>query len=161
MSGIRIRKATLQDLPVLIHHRRRMFEDMPRRYSAEEYAAHDREYRRWAKRLMSKGELVAWIAETAGGAAVAGGAVWLQERQPRPGKPAHKAPYLLSMYTEREFRGRGLASRIVKEAMRWSRKNGYTFMTLHASTQGRSVYKKLQWERTWEMQFILKKKRST
>jgi GNAT superfamily N-acetyltransferase len=161
MSGIRIRQATLRDLDTLVRHRRRMFEEM-QPFSEEEHAIGDREYRRWARRLMSRGELVAWVAETASGTPVAGGAVWLQERQPRPGKRAAKAPYLLSMYTEREFRGRGLASRIVREAMAWSRRNGYAFMTLHASAQGRSVYKKLQWERTWEMRVLLKKmKRST
>jgi GNAT superfamily N-acetyltransferase len=122
MSPLRIRRATFRDLDVLVHHRRRMFEDMPRPYTPDEHAVHDREYRRWAKRLMARGEFVAWIAETKEGAPVAGGAVWLQERQPRPGQRASKVPYLLSMYTEPEFRGRGLATRIVKEAMRWAKR---------------------------------------
>jgi len=154
--GFRIRQATLRDLDLLVRHRRRMFEDMRQPFTEEEHAAGDREYRRWARRLMSKGEFVAWIAETAAGTPVAGGAVWLQERQPRPGMPAHKAPYLLSMYTEPKFRGRGLASRIVKEAARWSKRKGYASMTLHASKQGRRVYTRLRWERTWEMRFRLR-----
>src|SRR6185503_18042572 len=91
MSGIRIRTATLRDLDVLVRQRRRMFEEM-RPYSEEEHAVGDREYRRWAKRLMANGDFVAWIAETGAGAAVAGGAIWLQERQPRPGLAAHKIP---------------------------------------------------------------------
>src|SRR6185295_12702134 len=63
MSGIRIRPATLRDLDVLVRQRRRMFEEM-RPYSEEEHAVGDREYRRWAKRLMANGDFVAWIAET-------------------------------------------------------------------------------------------------
>jgi GNAT superfamily N-acetyltransferase len=156
MSGFRVRRATLRGLDVLVHHRRRMFEDLPGRYSRTEHAVHDREYRRWVKRLLPKGEFVGWIAETRGGAPVAGGAVWLQERQPRPGEAAAKVPYLLSMYTEPEFRGRGLATRIVKEAMRWSKRGGHRFMTLHASKQGRRVYTRLRWERTWEMRVRLR-----
>jgi len=59
------------------------------------------------------------------------------------------------MYTEPKFRGRGLATRIVNEAMRWSKRNGHAVMTLHASKQGRSVYSRLRWERTWEMRVRL------
>jgi GNAT superfamily N-acetyltransferase len=158
MSGIRIRRATLRDLDLLVHQRRRMFEDMGLEFSAEDWAIGDREYRRWVKRLMPKGEFVGWIAVTSKGEPAAGGAVWLQDRQPRPGLPAIKAPYLLSMYTERGYRGRGLASRIVKESIRWSKAQGYPYMTLHASKEGRRVYKRLRWKRTWEMGFSLKRK---
>ena len=128
---------------------------MPRRHSPEEHAVHDRDYRRWVKRLLPKGEFVAWIVETSGGAPAAGGAVWLQERQPRPGQRSARIPYLLSMYTEPEFRGRGLATWIVKEAMSWSKRQGHRSMTLHASKQGRGVYTRLRWERTWEMRVQL------
>jgi len=156
MSPLLIRRATTRDLDVLVHHRRRMFEDMGRPYTPDEHAVHDREYRRWAKRLMSKGEFVAWIAGMNGGAPAASGAIWLQERQPRPGQTDCRVPYLLSMYTEPDFRGRGLATRIVKEAMRWAKREGHRFMTLHASKQGRGVYSRLHWERTWEMHVKLR-----
>jgi len=158
VAAIRIRRATLRDLEVLVRHRRRMFEDMGRRHTAKDWEIGDREYRRWVKRLMSKGEFVGWIAVTPEGEPVAGGAVWLQERQPRPGHGPIKAPYLLSMYTERAFRGRGLASRIVRESMRWSKKQGFPYMTLHASTEGRRVYKKLRFTRSWEMGISFKRK---
>jgi GNAT superfamily N-acetyltransferase len=155
MSRLRIRRTTLRDLDVLVRQRRGMFESM-QSFSPEEHAVGDREYRRWAKRLMSKRGFVGWIAETAAGRPVAGGAVWLREHLPRPGKAAQKIPYLISMYTEPEFRGRGLASRIVKEAMHWSQRNGHAVMTLHASKQGRRVYSRLHWERTWEMRVRLR-----
>jgi len=155
MGAIRIREATLHDLDLLVRQRRGMFEAM-QPFSPEEHEIGDREYRRWAKRLMSSGDFVGWIAETLAGRPVAGGAVWMREQQPRPGKAAFKIPYLLSMYTEPKFRGRGLATRIVREAMRWSRKNGHAVMTLHASKQGRGVYSRLRWERTWEMRIKLR-----
>jgi GNAT superfamily N-acetyltransferase len=157
MAGFRVRRAALEDLDVLVAQRRRMFEDMGG-FGAEEHAVGDREYRRWVRRLMPKGEFVAWIVE-AGGRAVAGGAVWLQERQPRPGRAAQKAPYLLSMFTEPPFRGRGLASMIVRTAARWAAREGYDFMTLHGSREGRRVYAKLGWKRTWEMRLSLKRGR--
>jgi GNAT superfamily N-acetyltransferase len=61
----------------------------------------------------------------------------------------------MSMYTEPEFRRKGFATLIVKEAMSWARRNGYARMSLHASKAGRSVYDKLGWERSWEMRVDL------
>jgi hypothetical protein len=43
----------------------------------------------------------------------------------------------------------------VKEAMKWAKRNGYSKMTLHASSAGRKVYTKLGWKRTWEMEASL------
>jgi GNAT superfamily N-acetyltransferase len=150
MRGIRIRRATLRDLDILVMQRRQMFEEMSP-FTQTEHAVGDREYRRWVRRLLPRGSFVAWIGWSPSDAPVAGGAVWLVDRQPRPGRPAHQAPYLLSMYTDPAFRGRGIASRIVKEAMRWAKLHGYSYMTLHASRQGRRLYSKLKWKRTWEM----------
>ena len=36
---------------------------------------------------------------------------------------------------------------IVKEAMGWAKRNGYSKITLHASPAGRKVYAKLGWKR--------------
>jgi len=60
-------------------------------------------------------------------------------------------PYVLSMYTEPEFRGRGVASRIVREMMRRSRARGFGRIVLHASRFGRSVYERLGFESGSEM----------
>src|SRR5262245_13318246 len=146
---ISVRRARLADLDVLVAHRRGMFEAMGQR-DAKLLAQHDRDFRRWLRPRLKRGEYVGFIAE-AGNRPVAGGSVWLQEHQPRPGFPGGKLPYLLSVFTEPEFRGRGLASKITKAAMAWSREQGYRTMTLHASRMGRRVYQKLGWERTWEM----------
>jgi GNAT superfamily N-acetyltransferase len=84
---------------------------------------------------------------------VAGGAIWLRETPPRLNFRGGKIPYLLSFYTEPGYRERGLATLIVKEAMKWARARGYPWMTLHASPAGRRVYEKLGWEGTTEMRY--------
>ncbi|MBI4393558.1 MAG: GNAT family N-acetyltransferase [Euryarchaeota archaeon] len=139
MGRYTIRRATLKDLETLVAQRRGMFHDMGD-YSKRELDEADPVYRRWAASRMKRGKLVAFIAETADGAAVGGGCVWLQERQPRPGWPGGTIPYLLSMYTEPDHRRKALASRIVKGAITWCKENGYRRLTLHASKQGRGVY---------------------
>jgi GNAT superfamily N-acetyltransferase len=145
----RIRAATSADLTILVRHRRAMFEEMGEKNKAA-LARHDRDYRQWARTRLRRRELAGFIVET-GGAPVASGCVWLQERQPRPGGDGRAVPYLLSMFTDTKHRGHGLATRIVKAAHAWCRKHGHGTISLHASKMGRNVYLKLGYKRTWEM----------
>ncbi len=146
---IKIRRASTRDIDILIDQRRRMFEDL-HHWSDSEHEIGDRTYRRWALDLMRRKLFAGFIAFLEG-SPVAGGCVWLREIQPRPGLLVGRSPYLLSMYTKPEYRGLGLATRIVREAMKWSKSQGYGAMSLHASKLGRRVYKKIGWRRTWEM----------
>ncbi len=81
--------------------------------------------------------------------------MWLQPIQPNPKRTDMLQPYLLSMYTEPEFRRRGVASMVVSKAIEWCGKKGYGRLMLHASEMGRSVYKKFGFRRTWEMRLDL------
>jgi len=152
---IHIRQATLRDLDVLVHQRREMWREIGDHTDAELDAA-DRVYRPWASQRLRSGTLVGWVAENRDRTVVAGGCVWLQEIQPRPGREDKVQPYLLSMYTEPDARGKGLASRIVREALRWARARGYARMALHASDFGRRVYERAGFTRTWEMRYRLR-----
>lgn len=158
MPGIRIRRATTRDLDILVDQRRKMFEEIRPR-TPEEHAIGDRAYRAWARRLMQAREFVGFLAVTPAGRVVAGGCVWLQPGQPHPGSAAPFTPYLLSMYTEPEYRDRGIATRLVREAVRWARERGYRRMTLHASRFARRMYLRFGWERTWEMRVDLRRGR--
>ncbi len=80
----------------------------------------------------------------------------MQPIQPHPKGRKRRQPYLMSMFTEPSFRGRGVASAIVDAAVEWSRVNGYPFVLLHASEMGRGVYERLGFERLWEMRLKLK-----
>jgi GNAT superfamily N-acetyltransferase len=145
-----LRRATAQDLDLLVVHRRRMWADIDSGFTARELDEADPIYRRWARTRLRSGALVGWIVEIAG-RAVASGCVWVQPVQPRPRWAAGRQPYLLSMFTEPDVRGRGFARRIVRAAMDWAKGEGYPRFTLHASDRGRRVYEALGWQRTWEM----------
>ena len=150
VKQFRIRLAKSSEMDELVHQRHMMFEDMRHR-TAEEHAVGDESYRHWASSLIKRRLLRCYVVVNSKDEIVSGGCIWLREVQPAPGRPAGRVPYLLSMYTEPEYRRKGLATMVVKEAMRWSRNHGYKLMTLHASAKGRKVYAKLGWERTWEM----------
>jgi GNAT superfamily N-acetyltransferase len=98
---------------------------------------------------------VAYIAEIDGQPA-GSGCVWFQPAQPRPGMAEIRTPYILSMYTAPEFRGLGVATKIVRRLVAFCRVRRYARVTLHASPQGRAVYRRLGFERTWEMRRSLR-----
>jgi GNAT superfamily N-acetyltransferase len=144
-----VRRATTKDLDVLVEHRKRMWEDMGEVDQSTPEA--DRVYKRWARTRLKSGRFVGFVVETPKGDVAGTGCVWIMDTQPNPWNPEGKTPYLLSMYTRPEHRGQGVATRIVEEAIAFCKKRGFHVMRLHASEQGRSVYAKLGFERSWEM----------
>ena len=151
---VKLRRASLHELDVLVRQRRSMWEDIGERNKAK-LAEESRVYRRWVRSKLKTGRVVGWVAETNRGDIVAGGIVWLRPTVPRPGAKHSVEPNLLSMYTEPNWRGRGLASKIVHEAVKWAKRSGYTEIRLHASTMGRAIYTRRGFTRAWEMKLKL------
>ena len=154
--NLKIRPANLHDIGCLVHHRRAMWEDLGINMKRPlEWG--DRVYRQWALSRLNSNRLVAWVVEDEQKTLVGGGCLWLQPIQPRPhDRNAMLQPYLLSMYTEKKFRRRGVGSMIVREAIGWCKKKGYQRLALHASPMGRGVYKRLGFKRTWEMRLDIR-----
>jgi len=141
LRGFRLRLATARDTDLLVAHRRKMWEAIGGRSVADLDCA-DPVYRRWLLRELRRGNFLGFLVERARDRAVAGsGAIWLVPSQPRPGPLGReRMPYILSMFTDPAYRGRGVASRIVRAQVRWAEANGYSRIFLHASAMGRSVY---------------------
>ena len=153
----RVRIATPKDLDLLVRHRRGMWVDISH-FNEQQLDAGDRTYRRWARPRLRSGTLVGFILEAPPGEAVASGCLWMMPRQPRPMVQSLTVPYLLSMFTEPEHRGKGYASRIVREAVQWARTHGHDAVTLHASDYGESIYRREGFKRTVEMRLRLRSK---
>jgi GNAT superfamily N-acetyltransferase len=151
VRGLKVREGTPKDVDELVRQRHRMFEDMGHA-TRRAIGVHDRAFPGWVRREMRAGRFVAFLVETDKGEVVAGGSLWLREVQPYPGFPGGRAPYLMSMYTEPSFRGKGVGTMVVKRAVEWSKKHGYSSMTLHSSGKGRPLYEKLGWEASSEME---------
>ncbi|HEX9340024.1 MAG TPA: GNAT family N-acetyltransferase [Thermoplasmata archaeon] len=154
---MRVRRATLKDLDLLVRHRRGMWEAVAD-LSVRDLDAADRVYRRWARARIRSGRLVAFIVEQ-DGVAVASGCVWIMAVQPRPLWKGTRAAYLLSMFTEPSHRGRGHATRVVRAAVRWAKARGIDVMLLHASRFGEPIYRKEGFEPTTEMRRFLSTQR--
>lgn len=145
---------TMDDLEVLARHRMEMWKDIfPDRM--EKILESKEESASWVAEQIRLGRYISFIVRSIDGIVAGSGAIWIREEPPKPGKNGTHLPYLLSMYTEKAFRRRGVASMIVEEAIKWSRENGFYRIYLHASPFGRGVYEKLGFSPGNEMRLEL------
>ncbi len=103
---------------------------------------------------LQDGSYRGWLVEVAG-QVVAGGGVQLVPFPPSPTNPASHRAFVINIYTEPEFRRRGLARQIMEAILAWCRAQGFASVSLHASHDGRALYESLGFKPTNEMRLML------
>lgn len=111
--------------------------------------------RRWIEERLSNDRIVGFVVRTVDGQVAGSCCLWIREEQPRPTSPRLEVPYLMSMYTEKRFRRKGVARQVVRSAIAWCKEHGYERVILHASKEGKSLYEALGFEPTTEMRLKL------
>lgn len=149
----RLRIATVDDLPAIMRHRRQMFIDMGFRDEASLDAMAETSGPYIGAGLES-GSYRGWLVETVVGV-VAGGGVVLLDYPSSPRDPSVRRAYILNMYTEPAFRKHGLAKLILEAMISWCREQGFIWVSLHASDDGRHLYETLGFKPTNEMRLGL------
>lgn len=154
-AEFRLRTATAADLEVILRHRRRMFEDDGFRDAAvlDAVAASSEPF---IARGLRDGSYRGWLAENGSGHVVAGGGLVVHPWLGHPSSPQPRRAYVLNVYTEPEYRRRGLARRLMQAIVEWCRQEGFAYVALHASDHGRALYEKLGFKATNEMRLDLK-----
>lgn len=148
-----IRRTTLDDMPTIQHHRLAMFVDMGRQ--REQLLPMDARFHLWLRDRIMEGTYIGFFALDQAGTVVAGLGLWMHEWPPASIGMADVRGYILNVYTEQAHRGRGLATRLMKEALDECRARRIEVVELHASDVGRLVYEKLGFTATNEMRLIL------
>ena len=157
-----IRLATIADSQLIAWHRARMFQDMG--YVPIELFDYFRA--KSEARLgesLAAGEYVGWLASPRKSpqTIIAGAGVQLRNVLPHPiGEIAGEITIcdgrqgiILNVFTEPEWRRRGIAVLLMNTIIRWSRKQGLDGLLLHASDEGRALYERLGFISTNEMRF--------
>lgn len=153
-EGIALRRASVEDARTIAAHRRSMFRDM----GYQDKGALDAmmaKFLPWLEAKMASGDYLAWLAVAADDLVVAAAGLWLMDW------PAHmlgscaRRGNILNVYTEPEFRRRGLARCLIEAALSWCRANGVDFVILHASSEGRALYESLGFQAGNEMRIKL------
>ena len=109
----------------------------------------------YLKKAIPEGSFRSWLA-CDNGRVVAGGAVVISAW------PAHaydlecRRATILNVYTEPEYRRRGIARQIMDAMIAWCKQEGFARVSLHASNQGRHLYESLGFEDSNEMRLNLR-----
>ena len=149
-AGIALRSASIEDARTIAQHRRAMFRDM----GYKDDAALDSmtaKFLPWLEAKMASGDYLAWLAVTSGDVVVAGAGLWLMDWQTHMLGSSARRGNILNVYTEPEFRRRGLARRVTEAALDWCKGNGIDLVILHASPEGRGLYESLGFQASNEM----------
>jgi GNAT superfamily N-acetyltransferase len=152
-EGFAIRRASSDDIETLVAHRRAMFVDMGYLDEAALNAMAARCHP-WLLAKMSRGEYLAWLATAPDGSIAAGAGLWLMDWIPHMVGSGSRGN-ILNVYTEVEFRRRGLAGELMKVAVEWCRSNAVDVLVLHASPDGRRLYEAMGFKGTNEMRMRL------
>jgi GNAT superfamily N-acetyltransferase len=150
-----IRKATVDDISIIVHHRKAMFTDRGL-YDRALIEAMEPPFRVWAAESFRSGQYHGWLAVNTDGQVVGGAGLLLYDWIPSPLAPQPPRGYILNVYTEPGYRQRGIARRLVEEILEFCRAQELKIILLHASDQGRPIYEALGFAQTNEMRIRLK-----
>jgi len=157
-DALTLRLATVDDIPTLVSHRRKMFEDLDalKRVTRDRAGldAMDAAYAVILRDEIPAGSTRAWVIEDTGQIA-ASGALKFTDWLPRPDGQRRGLVYVHSVYTKPAYRRQGLARRLLIAMIDYCRANGWPRISLHASDMGRGLYEDLGFKPTNEMRLIL------
>lgn len=162
MSRFQIRLATRADLEVISDHRARMFQDMGE-LPPEMFETFRTQSKETLRSMFEHDQYVGWLVtpQDEPDKIVAGAGVTLRKVAPHPQQTASgmfeivsgRQAIIQNVFTEPEWRRRGIGTLLMKEIIDWSKKTGIESLVLHASEQGRPIYEKLGFITTTEMRF--------
>ena len=147
-----IRPAAIEEAPIVAAQRRAMFSDMGYRDGLD---GMEEAFSPWVREKMTAGEYLGWFAVAENGAIAAGAGLWLMDWPPHMVGPGTRRGNILNVYTGPEYRRQGLARRLTETAVEWCRVHAIATVILHASDQGRDLYRSLGFQPTNEMRRIL------
>lgn len=143
------REVRPQDAAAICDHRRRMFTEMGTDALLLDTASES--FAIWLAPRLTDGGYFGFMAEDAG-TVIGGVGLYLYEWPPAPLHPASGARALVSnVFVEPAYRGRGIATELMRRAEAELARRGVAYATLSASDAGRPVYEKLGWKATNEM----------
>ena len=157
-----VRLATPADADIIGWHRARMFQDMgdvpPHLF--DKFCAMSRDR---VREQLRSGEYIGWLATPADSLAkiVGGAGVQLRRVMPHPstspdgeaGIAEGRHAIILNVFTEPDWRRRGVAALLMQHIIDWSRQERLDRLILHASKEGRALYQRLGFVLTNEMKF--------
>jgi ribosomal protein S18 acetylase RimI-like enzyme len=136
-----IRRATPNDIDVLVELRDAMLREAVNDGELGDVSEALGNTREYFEEKLPAGEYVCFLAEVEGRVVGVGGMV-LFRKPALPQSPLGLEGYILNMLTLAEFRGKGIASAIMRELLESAQEAGAGLVALKATDAGRRVYEK-------------------
>jgi GNAT superfamily N-acetyltransferase len=136
------RRATLDDVPVLIDCRIRFLNELLNHSEDDETEVVRKSLLEYFSKAIPSGDFVAWVAESDGRILATSGMVVWQKPAIYRGVESGKLGYLLNFYTVPEERRKGIGTRLLSEVIKEARLLGLKYLHLHAAKDGISIYRK-------------------
>jgi GNAT superfamily N-acetyltransferase len=148
-----IREARVEDIPEILRHRVGMYQAMDVG-DPESRAEMADASGRILPQAIRDGSFRGWFAEV-DGKVVAGGGLFVTSWLSHPGDLLCRKATVLNVYTDPEYRRKGIARKLMGVILDWCRREGFASVFLHASHEGRPLYEKLGFEAGNEMRMKL------
>jgi GNAT superfamily N-acetyltransferase len=157
MLGLVMARATVNEAGIIARHRVEMFRDMGQVPTEELAVALLEESTSALAQGLRDGSYVGWLVRDAG-QVVAGAGVHIKPHLPRVTHDgarvaASSVPLVVNVYTEPQWRRRGIARALMNTLMAWSAAEGFDRVVLHASDSGRLLYTSLGFVASNEMRW--------
>jgi GNAT superfamily N-acetyltransferase len=156
-----IRRCTVEDAATIARHRVAMFTDM----GDVPTAALSRELLQKSTSaltsMLADGSYIGWFAVDTSDCVIGGAGVHVKPHLPRISHDHVRVedtpvPLAVNVYTEPQWRGKGIARALMRVLMDWATASGTDRVVLHASNAGRPLYETLGFHATNEMRWFVR-----
>jgi ribosomal protein S18 acetylase RimI-like enzyme len=136
-----LRKATLNDIDILIDFRVKFLKEIQDPPSAKEMEVFRISLKEFFLSKMKSNKFIAWLAESSYEIIATSGLSFLQ-------KPPHfinmtgKFAYIMNMYTNPKWRRKGIGAALLEKLFEEIKKKGIQSVVLHATPSGKPLYEK-------------------
>jgi GNAT superfamily N-acetyltransferase len=160
VTSYTIRRCGLDDAATIARHRVEMFREMgdvPNDDLARDLLKRSTSA---VATLLADGSYLGWFAIDTGGSVIGGAGAHIKPQLPRVSQDNARiedsaVPLVVNVYTEPQWRGKGVAKSLLRELMHWASQQGMDRVVLHASDAGRPLYEKLGFRPTNEMRWFV------
>ena len=154
---ISYRKATLEDLPQVLQVRIDFLRWVNHLGPDADLSPLERQTRAYLERAMEEGSCAIHLAFE-GERFVGLGCICFYWVMPSHDNPSGHRGYIMNLYTQPDYRGRGIAHAVMDRLIQEARDRGVNFISLEATVQGRKLYAQygfVPMEREMELQLDL------
>lgn len=139
---MQIRLADTKDIDQLIKMRWDFtLEDYPSAQEKSDYETFAKECRAFLESAINGSQWFIWVAEEEA-RLISHIYIELIQKVPRPGRVTRPFAYMTNVYTVKDYRGKGIGSKLISAVNNWMKESQYEFIIVWPSEEGVRFYER-------------------